>query len=61
MPFFPFRNHRSRFWLWRFCREYPFLAFLTLFLIMMAGMCIAAVHHVGGDRELLGSWANLAW
>jgi hypothetical protein len=47
--------------LWRFCREYPFLAFLTLFLIMMAGMCIAAVHHVGGDRELLGSWANLAW
>ncbi len=48
----------------RFCASaasIPFAAFLTLFFIMMAGMCIGAVHQTGGDRELLGSWSNLAW
>ena len=45
----------------RFCREHPFAAFLTLFFIMMAGMCIGALHQTGGDRVLLGSWSNLAW
>ena len=45
----------------RFCREHPFAAFLTVFFIMMAGTCIGALHQTGGDRELLGSWSNLAW
>ena len=44
-----------------FIREHPLAAFLVLFLIMMAGMYIGAVHQTGGDRVLLGSWRNLAW
>jgi hypothetical protein len=54
-------DNDHHFSLLRFCREHPFAAFLTLFFIMMAGMCIGAVHQTGGDRELLGSWSNLAW
>ena len=54
-------DNDRHFSLLRFCREHPFAAFLTLFFIMMAGMCIGAVHQTGGDRELLGSLSNLAW
>jgi len=54
-------DNDRHFSLLRFCREHPFAAFLTLFFIMMAGMCIGAVHQTGGDRDLLGSWSNLAW
>jgi hypothetical protein len=54
-------DHDCRFSLLRFCREHPFAAFLTVFFLMMAGMCIGAVHQTGGDCDLLGSWSNLAW
>ena len=54
-------DYDRHFSLLRFCREHPFAAFLTVFFIMMAGMCIGALHQTGGDRELLGSWSNLAW
>jgi len=45
----------------RFCREHPVLAFLTLFLAMLAGVCISAVHRTGTDRLLLGPWSHLSW
>ncbi len=54
-------DHDRGFSLLRFCREHPFAAFLTLFFLMMAGMCIGAVHQTGGDCDVLGSWSNLAW
>ena len=54
-------DHDRPFSLLRFCREHSFAAFLTLFFIMMAGMCIGALHQTGGDHVLLGSWSNLAW
>ena len=56
-----YNRPRRRLRLVDFIREHPFAAFLTLFFIMMAGMCIGAVHQSGGDCALLGSWRNLAW
>jgi len=56
-----YNRPQRRLRLLEFIREHPFAAFLTLFFIMMAGMCIGAVHQTGGDRILLGSWRNLAW
>jgi t-SNARE complex subunit (syntaxin) len=45
----------------RFAREQPFACWLIVFLAMMLCMMIGAVHHVGGDRALLGNWANVRW
>jgi hypothetical protein len=45
----------------RFCRVHPVLAFLTLFFVMLAGVCISALHRTGTDSLLLGPWSHLSW
>lgn len=45
----------------QFVREQPFACWLIVFLAMMLCMLIGSVHHVGGDRDLLGDWPNLRW
>ena len=46
---------------WRRLVAEPFVCFLLLFAIMMAMMCIAAVHRTGMSRALLGNWADVRW
>ena len=54
-------DHDRRASLLRFCREHPVAAFLTLFFIMMVGVCLSALHRTGTDRLLLGPWSHLSW